>query len=147
MIAGSSTLDSAGETILIVEDEVLIRFDVADYLRTCGYRVIEAANATEAIAVLQSGRRIDLVFSDVQLPGSMDGFALARWVRAHQPEIKVILTSGVSRSAEVAGELCEEGPLEKKPYDPQHLLERIRSTLARVRRAKQDEPERLRSRR
>jgi CheY-like chemotaxis protein len=54
MIAGSSTLDSAGETILIVEDEVLIRFDVADYLRTCGYRVIEAANATEAIAVLQS---------------------------------------------------------------------------------------------
>lgn len=137
--------ETASETILIVEDEVLIRFDVAGYLRECRYRVIESGNASEAIAVLQSGCRIDLVFSDVQLPGSMDGFALARWVRTHQPEIKVILTSGVARSAQVAGELCDEGPLEKKPYDPQHLLERIRATLARVRRTKPDEPERLRS--
>ena len=128
----------ASETILIVEDEVLIRLDVADYLRGCGYRVIEAGNASEAMAIFQSGQRIDLVFSDVQLPGSMDGFALARWVRTHQPEIKVILTSGVARSAQVAGQLCEDGPLEKKPFDPQQLLQRIRESLALVRRAEPD---------
>jgi CheY-like chemotaxis protein len=144
-MAASPSTARAAETILIVEDEILIRFDVADYLRSCGYQVIEAANASEALAFLQSGNRVDLVFSDVQLPGSMDGFALARWVRAHQPEIKVILTSGVARSTEIAGELCDEGPLEKKPYDPQHLLKRIRETLARVHQSKPDEPERLRS--
>src|SRR5919198_3220402 len=127
MLVGSRAASSAAGTILIVAYEVLIRFDVADYLRTCGYRVIEAGNASEAVAVLQSGCRIDLVFSDVQLPGSMDGFALARWVRTHQPEVKVILTSGVARSTQLAGELCDEGPLEKKPYDPQRLLERIRA--------------------
>jgi DNA-binding response OmpR family regulator len=145
MIIGSGASESAVETILIVEDEVLIRFDVADYLRTCGYRVLEAGNASEAMAILQSGHRIDLVFSDVQLPGSMDGFALARWVRSHRPDIKVILTSGASRSAQVAGELCADGPMEKKPYDSQHLLERIRATLARVRQAKSDESAKLRS--
>jgi CheY-like chemotaxis protein len=141
----ASQRESGSETILIVEDEVLIRLDVADYLRGCGYRVIEAGNAPEAIAILQSGRRIDLVFSDVQLPGSMDGFSLARWVRAHQPEVKVILTSGVARSAQLAGELCVEGPLEKKPYDQRHLLERIRATLARVRRTEPDRSETLKS--
>src|SRR5262245_7762736 len=137
--------EPASETILIVEDEVLIRLDVSDYLRACGYRVIEAGNASEAIAILQSGHRIDLVFSDVQLPGSMDGFALARWVRTHQPEVKVILTSGVARSAQLAGELCVEGPLEKKPYDQQHLFERIRATLARVRQAGSDRFEKSQS--
>jgi DNA-binding NtrC family response regulator len=128
---------------LIVEDEVLIRLDVADYLRECGYRVIEAGNASEAMAVHQSGRCIDLVFSDVQLPGSTDGFALSHWVKTHQPEVKVILTSGVARSAQVAGELCEDGPLEKKAYDPQRLLERIRASLAR----RSNSTDRLRSRR
>ena len=145
MIDTSRTPASATETILIVEDEVLIRMDVADYLRECRYHVVEAGNASEAIAILQSGRHIDLVFSDVQLPGSMDGFALARWVRAHQQEIKVILTSGMARSTEIAGELCDEGPLEKKPYDPQHLLQRIRSALSRVRQSDPNEPNTLRS--
>jgi CheY-like chemotaxis protein len=144
-MATSRTIASAVHTILIVEDEVLIRFDVADYLRACGYQVIEAVHATEALAVLQSGRRVDLVFSDVQLPGSMDGFGLARWVRAHRPNIKVILTSGVIRSTEIARELCDEGPLEQKPYDPQQLLNRIRASLARVRQAPPGEPEKLRS--
>ena len=90
--------DSDPQTILIVEDEVLIRMDVADYLRTCGYRVVEAGDAAEAIAVIESGHRIDLMFSDVQMPGAMDGFALARWVRTHHPQIRVILTSGATRS-------------------------------------------------
>ena len=69
---------------------------------------------------------IDIVFSDVVMPGTMDGFGLARWIRANRPDIHVILTSGVDRSAEMAGILCETGPLLEKPYEPQSVVDRIR---------------------
>jgi CheY-like chemotaxis protein len=120
---------------LIVEDEILIRMDLADYLRECGFQVIEASNADEAIAVLQSGRQVGMALSDIQMPGSMDGFRLARWIRANRPDTKVILTSGVARSAELAADLCEDGPIETKPYDHQRLADRIRRSLAEARRA------------
>jgi CheY-like chemotaxis protein len=99
VIVASPEPSVQAETILVVEDEVLIRFELADYLRSCGYQVIEAVNATEAVSVLQTSRRINLVFSDVQLPGPMNGFGLARWIRANQPQVKVILSSGVARTA------------------------------------------------
>jgi CheY-like chemotaxis protein len=122
--------------ILVVEDEVLIRLVIAEYLRECGFRVHEAANADEAIAVLQSADiSIDVVFSDVQMPGSMDGFGLARWVRENRPATRMILTSGVARSAEIAGALCEAGPMLAKPYDPQGVVERIKQLLAKAGRA------------
>jgi CheY-like chemotaxis protein len=123
------------QTILVVEDEVLIRLVIAEYLRECGYKVHEAATADEAVAVLEAPEvSVDIVFSDVVMPGSMDGFALARWVRAHRPGIQVILTSGIDRSAEKAGELCEAGPLLQKPYHPQHAVDRIRQLLSTARR-------------
>jgi CheY-like chemotaxis protein len=122
-------------TILIVEDEILIRMDLADYLRECGYQVIEASNADEAMAVFQSGRQVGIALSDIQMPGSMDGFGLTRWIRANRPDTKVILTSGVTRSTELAADLCEHGPIEAKPYDHQHLADRIRRSLAEARRA------------
>jgi CheY-like chemotaxis protein len=63
----------------VVEDEVLVRLVIADYLRECGYKVYEAVNAGEAVAMLQAPEVfINVVFSDVQMPGTMDGFALAR---------------------------------------------------------------------
>jgi CheY-like chemotaxis protein len=133
-IVMSPDTPTSSETILIVEDEVLIRMELADYLRGCGYRVLEAANAAEALTVMQTDHRVDLVFSDVQMPGPTDGFGLARWVRANRPGVTVILTSGVARSAARAGELCEDGPLEAKPYEHARLLERIKRTLAQVRR-------------
>jgi CheY-like chemotaxis protein len=133
MIAASQAATTETETILIVEDEVLIRMAVADYLRDCGYRVVEAADADEALEVLKGGHPIALVFSDVQFGGGMDGFALARWIKVNRPQTKVILTSGVTRTTDIAGELCEHGPIEKKPYHPKLLAERIRQTLARVR--------------
>jgi CheY-like chemotaxis protein len=119
-------------TVLVVEDEVLIRLVIADYLRECGYRVHEAANAAEAVAVLESGTvAIDIVFSDVLMPGDMDGFGLARWVRSHQPNVRVILTSSVERSADIAATLCEAGPLLEKPYEPHGVVDRIRQLIAR----------------
>ena len=120
------------QTVLVVEDEVLIRLVIADYLRECGYRVHEAASADEAIAILESREvSVDIVFSDVIMPGSMDGFGLARWVRANRPQIDIVLTSGVDRSAEVAGMLCRGGPLLEKPYEPQKVVDRIKQLLAR----------------
>lgn len=120
------------QTILVVDDEVLIRLVIAEYLRDCGYRVHEAANADEAVTVLNTPEvAIDLVLSDVVMPGgSMDGFALARRIRSDHPGVKVMLTSGFARSAQLAADLCESGPLMRKPYEPQHVVDRIKQLLA-----------------
>jgi CheY-like chemotaxis protein len=127
---------TAPATILVVEDEVLIRLVIAEYLRDCGYRVHEAANAEEAMAVLQAPHvSIHIVFSDVMMPGEMDGFALSRWIRDNHPRVDVVLTSGIERSADVAGMLCEAGPLLKKPYEPQGVVDRIRQLIAKSRRS------------
>ncbi len=119
------------QTILVAEDEVLIRYAICDYLRDCGYHVIEAGSGAEAISVLKSKDiTVDLVFSDVQMPGTVDGFGLARWVRENRPAIRIILTSGVVKTAEYASELCAIGPIESKPYHFQSLVDRIRRLLA-----------------
>jgi CheY-like chemotaxis protein len=119
----------ATETVLVVEDEVFIRMVIAEYLRSCGYKVIEAANADEALLVLEHVEiRVDVVFSDIEMPGSMDGFALSTWVHANRPELDVILTGSVPRSANAAAELCDSGPL-PKPYEPQIVVDRIRRLI------------------
>ena len=128
--------DTPFPTILVVEDEVLIRLVIADYLRDCGYKVHEAVSGEEAIAILRAPEvSIDVVFSDVEMPGSMDGFALARWVRANKPGMEVILTSGIERSADIAATLCEAGPLMKKPYSSQDVVDRLRQLAAKARRS------------
>jgi CheY-like chemotaxis protein len=81
-------------TVLVVEDEILIRLLIGDELRASGFLVLEAANAEEAMDLLHSGQRIDAVVSDVNMPGSMDGIALTTFVRATLPEIKIIVASG-----------------------------------------------------
>ena len=86
-------------TVLVVEDEILVRTVIAAYLRECGFDVIEAGNADEAIRVMGAGIRIDIVFSDVNMPGSMDGFGLAQWLRQERPDLKIILTSGAAQTA------------------------------------------------
>ncbi|HEX2224313.1 MAG TPA: response regulator, partial [Thermoanaerobaculia bacterium] len=95
-------------TVLVVEDEVLIRLAVAQYLRDCGWVVLEAGDAEEALTILQAADvRVDLVFTDVQMPRALDGFGLARWIRAHRPEVRVLLTSGAPAAmAAKAGDLC-----------------------------------------
>ena len=80
--------------LLVVEDEVLIRFLVCDVLREAGYDVIEAADGDEALDVLKAGIRVDLMLSDVRMPGSTDGMALLAFVRQNLAELPVIITSG-----------------------------------------------------
>ena len=118
-------------TVLVVEDEVLIRMAVSDYLRECGFHVVEAGSADEAIEILKSDTAVDIVFSDVNMPGKMDGFGLAQWIRRERPQLKVILTSGVTRKAKEAGSLCEDGPVLAKPYHHGDLERQIRQLLAR----------------
>jgi two-component system, response regulator PdtaR len=79
---------------MVVEDEVIVRFPIAAALRTLGLEVIEASNADEAWSYLLSGQAVDLIFSDIQMPGSMDGLELTRQVQERFGEIIVVLTSG-----------------------------------------------------
>jgi CheY-like chemotaxis protein len=117
-------------TVLIVVDEVLIRMAVSGYLRECGYNVVETSNADEAIEVMTSDVAIDVAFADIAMPGGIDGFGLAQWIRRERPGVKIVLTAGVARSARAAGELCEEGPTLAKPYEHAELERRIRTLLA-----------------
>lgn len=126
----TSAIAKANETILVVDDDVLIRMAISGYLRDCGFRVIEAANADEAMTVLgQDDFPVDVVFSDVEMPG-MDGFQLMRWVRDHRPAVAVILAGTPARAMDAAESLCKSGPDLAKPYEPQLVLERIRRLLA-----------------
>ena len=119
-----SSGDAASASVLVVEPDILVRMVIADYLRDCGYKVVEGVNADEALAVLGAGTKIDVILTEVQLSGSLDGFGLVRQIRENHPEIDVILTSGVARAADKAGDLCDDGPLEK-PYHPQEVVRRI----------------------
>jgi DNA-binding response OmpR family regulator len=122
----------APSVVLVVEPEILVRLVIADYLRECGYKVIEAVTADDVVTVLESGQKIDIVFAEVRLSGSMDGFGLAQWVREKHPDVDVTLASGTPGTAAKAGDLCDEGPL-AKPYHPQEVVRRINILLERRR--------------
>jgi len=120
--------DACVPTVLVVEDDILVRTVVSDYLRDCRFTVVEAGSADEAIRLLGAGLAVDLVFSDVNMPGELDGFGLSSWVRAHYPAIKIILTSGAARPLAVAK---EHGPIVAKPYSYEDLVRRITEILSR----------------
>src|SRR5215204_2858636 len=90
-------------TVLVVEDVVLVRMLICEYLRDAGFTVIEAISGDEAIAILGTTLAIDVVFADVYMPNSsIDGIEVARWIRSNKPDVKVVLTSGVANMADTA---------------------------------------------
>lgn len=118
--------------ILVVEHDVAVRHPLTEYLRECGYRVHEAIDTAEAVALLSRHKdMIDIVVCDVHSPGEMDGFGFARWLREHAPDIQLALAASPDRIARQAADLCENGPLLAKPYDHQILLDRIKQMVAR----------------
>jgi DNA-binding response OmpR family regulator len=119
---------------MVVESEVLVRMVVAEYLRDCGYNVIEAIAAKDVWSVLDSGHRLDVVMADVKVSGDLEGFSLASRIRQTHPDIDVILTSGIAGAVHESYELCQDGPI-KKPYDPKDIEVRIRILLERRRAA------------
>ena len=122
-------------TLLVVEPEVLARMAIADYLRTCGYKVIEADTIEDAFKVLQSDAKVDLVFAEVSHLGASEGFALAKRIRESYAHVDVILTSNVAQAADKASDLCDQGML-KKPYHPDELIRRIHILRERRRSSK-----------
>lgn len=117
--------------VLVVEDEVLIRMAAADHLRSCKFKVAEAGSAAEAQELVLSGLKVDIVFSDITMPGPMDGIALAQWLHEHAPGVPVVLTSGVTSSLDAAKAACKNvRSYAPKPYDYDGIVTSIRRALA-----------------
>ena len=110
--------------VLIVEDELLLRIDAAEMIKAAGFEVVEAANADQAIEVLEARRDITVVFTDIQMPGSMDGLKLARAVRGRWPPIKIVATSGRLNVGEM--DLPEGGRFLPKPYSHAEVARLLR---------------------
>jgi CheY-like chemotaxis protein len=104
-------------TVLIVEDETLISHLVADWLNDRGFAVHEAASGDEALNYIDHGGPVDVMFTDVNLPGSLNGAELATAVRARRPELPIVYASGRYTSDEIAP-LVPRSVFVPKPYDP-----------------------------
>jgi DNA-binding NtrC family response regulator len=113
-------------TVLVVEDEEPIRTATSEFLRDCGFVVIEAGDVTEAKDLLLNWN-VDLVFSDINLPNRESGFALENWIRHYYPSVKVLLTSGHPQLSADTRNLRE--PIIQKPYSYLALLRRIDSAF------------------
>jgi DNA-binding NtrC family response regulator len=117
--------------VLIVEQDILVRHPLAEYLRGCGYNVIEAATQSEARAFLGSGRKIDVMLADMSQLGGAD-FDLISWTRTIHPHIDLLLAGTVDRAVEKAAKLCEdENAGLRKPYDHRRVADGIKRALAR----------------
>jgi DNA-binding NtrC family response regulator len=120
-------------TVMVVEDEMLVRMALADYLKDCGFGVIEAANADEAVAMIAEPTvSVDLVFTDVRMPGTMDGFGLANWLREHRKNLPVILTSGDVGPKNIDQKVLPGEAFFPKPYRLENVAAKIAQTLARA---------------
>ena len=118
-------------TILVADSEVLVRHGIADYLRHCGYVVIEAATSDEALAVLEDeGLTIDALLCDVKIKGASNAFQLRAWLKEHRPEVNCILAGDIEGVAQAAAEICDQGPHLTRPYDPQGVVDFIKRLLA-----------------
>lgn len=121
-------------TILVVEDDLRIRQQIADHLTGRGFMVLEAGSADEALALLErDSGTIDCVFSDVQMPGPHDGVALARWILRHRPGLPVLLTSGNFRTEDLEPELRTVLPVLPKPYRGMAVEERVITLTSAIR--------------
>ncbi len=124
---GDPVPEAAPKSILVVEDDVLIRLSIADDLGGAGYQIIQAANADEALKVLSSTIAVHLVVTDISMPGSLDGLALAAQVRARWPALKIVVLSAdlpAWRPANLADLYLS------KPYDVSTILSIVQQLLS-----------------
>ena len=110
--------------VLVVEDDFLIRMNAAEMIADAGFDVVEAASADEAIVILEDRLDITVVFTDIQMPGSMDGLKLAAAIRGRWPPIKIIATSGLVYVRQ--DEIPEGGRFLPKPYSPEQIIRTLR---------------------
>lgn len=113
-------------SVLVVEDETLIRMLAVDSLMDAGFEVTGAVNAAEAIETLKSDTHVDFVFTDIMMPGSMNGIGLGAWIRENRPELSIAFTSGVARSSMLTLGLRENDAFFPKPVPFERLERHIR---------------------
>ena len=116
--------------MLVVDDEPAIRGVVYEFLTESGLNPVAAENADQAVTMIRGGTAIDLVFSDVRMPGSMDGYGLARWILENRPELPVILVTGDLGKVNAAAGLLGVETF-AKPYDFDAAVKKIRTTIQR----------------
>lgn len=114
--------------VLVVEDEPLMRISIADHLTDSGFDVLEAANADEAMAILADRLDIAIMFTDIDMPGSMDGLKLAAAVRDRWPPVRIVVTSGYHLVE--AGQMPAGTPFFRKPYNPETLVSAFQQIAA-----------------
>jgi CheY-like chemotaxis protein len=117
-------------TVLIVEDEFLVRMDAVDMIRSLGFEVVEVENADDAIRVLEDRPDITVVFTDIQMPGSMDGLKLAAAIRGRWPPIKIVATSGLSKISE--DDLPPGSRFVHKPYNKPQIAAALRAVIGQT---------------
>ncbi len=127
--AKSDVVSTGNEVILVVEDEPRVRRVTVRDLRKLGYGTLEAENADIAKSLIASGVAVDLVFTDVLMPGEVDGHMLGAWVEENHPEIKVVLTSGYTKSKVEVKSSGAPFPLIRKPYTVETLSKQLRKSL------------------
>jgi CheY-like chemotaxis protein len=116
--------ESSNPVILVVEDDVLVRFITAEILREAGFSVLEAVNSSEALALLSTGHPLDLVITDIRMPGAMDGVQLSSVLKAARPNLPIaLLSSHLERPNHQADVFVS------KPYDPDHLVEVVKRLI------------------
>ena len=115
-------------TVLVVEDESLIRMDTAESLREAGFAVVEATDSAEALEAVEKHDDIGLMFTDIHMPGGMDGLELAHYVRANHPQIHLILTSGARTLR--PEEIPHRGAFFRKPYSTDAVAQTMWRLLA-----------------
>ncbi|MCW5713546.1 MAG: response regulator [Bauldia sp.] len=126
--------------IMVADGDVLVRLAIAQYLRDCGYRVVEAASSDDVALVLdRSEVPVELVMCDIEIPGDRNGFALSHWMQEHHPDVDLMLVGSDAAAANAAADLCDRGPFLARPYEPKDVLIRIQ-TMFEERRRRQKRP-------
>jgi two-component system, response regulator PdtaR len=121
-------MNNGTAVVLVVEDDAFIRMGAVDLVVSAGYEVLEAENADEAIRILEARNDIDLVFTDVQMPGTMDGIKLTHYIRNRWPPVKIIVASGMAILDESS--LPEGSRFFAKPYNDHAITDMMARMLA-----------------
>jgi DNA-binding NtrC family response regulator len=119
--------DRRPQAVLVVDDDVIVRMTIGESLRDAGFHVFEAANANDAMGVMLSDMRVDVLLTDLRMPGAMDGFGLGLVARGESPGLKVLVMS--SFLPESTGARLSPFEFIEKPFRPQVLIDRVRTML------------------
>ncbi len=116
--------DAPARVVLVVEDEALIRMLLADVFEDAGFVVVEAGGADEAISIFGARGDIEVVVTDLRMPGTMDGLGLAGWMGEHAPSVPIIITSGLATPPDAEANPCIVR-IVTKPYKPTDVVDLV----------------------